>query len=104
MQRWKIKENQRAARQPNAAGIAAIVLRSIWHQGIKSNYRGAYWKYALRIVTHYALNPAKIWLAATIMIAGHHFIPYSREVVAKIHCEIERAESVSELVAVPVPE
>jgi radical SAM superfamily enzyme YgiQ (UPF0313 family) len=104
MQRWKIKENQRAARQPNAAGIAAIVLRSIWHQGIKSDYRGAYWKYALRIVTHYALNPAKIWLAATIMIAGHHFIPYSREVVAKIQSEIERAESVSELVAVPVPE
>jgi len=104
MQRWKIKENQRAARQPNAAGIAAIVLRSIWHQGIKSNYRRAYWKYALRIVTHYALNPAKIWLAATIMIAGHHFIPYSREVVAKIQSEIEIAEAVSELVAVPVPE
>ena len=104
MQRWKIKENQRAARQPNAAAIAATVLRSIWHQGIKSDYRGAYWKYALRIVTHYALNPAKIWLAATIMIAGHHFIPYSREVVAKIQCEIQRAESVSELVAVPMPE
>ena len=101
MQRWKVKETQRAARQPNAAGIAAIVLRSIWHQGIKSNYRGAYWKYALRIVTHYALNPAKIWLAATIMIAGHHFIPYSRDVVGRIQREIDRDESVPELVTVP---
>jgi hypothetical protein len=101
MQRWKVKETQRAARQPNAAGIAAIVLRSIWHQGIRSNYRGAYWKYALRIVTHYALNPAKIWLAATIMIAGHHFIPYSRDVVGRIQREIDRDESVPEPVTVP---
>jgi len=102
MDRWMIQGKQRAARQPGAAGIAAIVLRSIWHQGIKSNYRGAYWKYLVRIVTHYALSPAKLWMAATIMISGHHFIPYSREVVSKIQREVERAESVPELVAVPV--
>lgn len=100
MQRWKVKGTQRPARQPNAAGIAAIVLRSIWHQGIKSDYRMAYWKYALRIVTHFALNPAKIWLAATILIAGHHFIPYSRDVVAKIQRQIDREEPVPELAAV----
>jgi radical SAM superfamily enzyme YgiQ (UPF0313 family) len=104
MERWQIQKNQRPARQPSAAGIAAIVLRSIWHQGIKSNYRGAYWKYAVRIVTHYALNPAKIWMAATIMISGHHFIPYSREVVRKIQRDIDRAESVPEIVAVPAAE
>ena len=100
MQRWKVKETQHAARQPNATGIAAIVLRSIWYQGIKSDYRGAYWKYALRIATHYALNTAKIWLAATIMIAGHHFIPYSRNVVGRIQREIDRDESVPGLATV----
>ena len=104
MERWKIQKEQRAARQPNAAGIAAIVLRSIWGQGIKSDYRRAYWKYLLRIVSHYALNPAKLWMAATVMISGHHFIPYSREVVGKIQCEIERAESISELVTVVAAE
>jgi hypothetical protein len=77
-------------------------LRSIWHQGIKSDYRGAYWKYAVKIATRYALNPAKLWMAATIMIAGHHFIPYSREVVGKIRGEIERVESIPELVPLPV--
>jgi len=98
MESWKTKKNQRAARQPNALGIAAIVLRSIWQQGIKSNYRKAYWKYALRIVRHYALNPPKIWMAATIMISGHHFIPYSRDVVKKIEREVERVETLQELV------
>ena len=101
MQCWEIKKNQRAARQPNAAGIVAIVARSIWHQGIRSSYRRAYWKYALRIVSHYALNPPKIWMAATIMISGHHFIPYAREVVGKIEREIQRVETLPKLVAVP---
>lgn len=104
MQRWNVKDTQHAARQPGPAGIAGIVLRSIWHQGIKSDYRGAYWKYALRILTRYALNPAKLWMAATILIAGHHFIPYSREVVAKIQGEIIRAEAVPEFVAVAAAE
>ena len=79
-------------------------MRSIWRQGIKSNYRKAYWKYALRIVSHYALNPPKIWMAATIMISGHHFIPYSREVVKNIEREAQRVEALPELVAVSVGE
>jgi len=101
MQSWKIRENQRAAKQPNAATIAAIVARSIWHQGLRSSYRKTYWKYALRILSHYALNPPKIWMAATLMISGHHFIPYAREVVGKIEREIERVETLPELVPAP---
>jgi radical SAM superfamily enzyme YgiQ (UPF0313 family) len=104
MQSWKIRKNQRAARQPGAAGIMAIMVRSIWQQGIKSSYRIPYWKYVVRILSHYALNPPKIWMAATIMISGHHFIPYSREVVANIERQIERAEESSELVPVPAEE
>lgn len=102
MESWKIRKNQRAARQPNAAGIAAIVARSIWHQGIKSSYKRFYWNYLFKIVTHYAFNPPKLWMAATIMISGHHFIPYSREVVASIERAAVRVESAQELVPVPV--
>ena len=104
MQSWKIKKNQRAARQPRAAGIAAIVMRSIWQQGIRSSYRSAYWKYLFRILSQYALNPPKIWMAATLMISGHHFIPYAREVVGKIEREIERIETLQELVPAPAEE
>ena len=98
MESWKTRKNQRAARQPGALGIAGIVMRSIWHQGIKSDYRSAYWKYQFRMLTHYAFNPAKIWMAATVMISGHHFIPYSRQVVAGIERQIERVETLQELV------
>jgi hypothetical protein len=78
-----------------------IMLRSIWQQGIRSSYRTVYWQYLFRILSHYAFNPPKIWMAATIMISGHHFIPYSQEVVGKIERQIERVESVQELVPVP---
>jgi len=104
MQSWKSRKNQHAARQPGAAGIAAIMVRSIWQQGIKSSYRIPYWKYVFRILSHYALNPPKIWMAATLMISGHHFIPYSREVVASIERQIERVEEPSELVPMPAEE
>lgn len=100
MECWGIKKNQRAARQPGFAGIVGIVARSIWQQGIRSSYRTPYWKYLFRILSHYAFNPAKIWMAATIMISGHHFIPYASEVVGKIHQEIERVETLTEMVPV----
>ena len=40
----------------------------------------------------------KLWMAATIMISGHHFIPYSREVVASIERTVQRVETLQELV------
>jgi len=85
---WKSKNCQRPARQPAMGSIIKIMLRSIWHQGLRSSYRRAYWKYLLEIVARYSLNRAKLWLGATILISGHHFIPYAREVVRQIEEEI----------------
>jgi radical SAM superfamily enzyme YgiQ (UPF0313 family) len=85
---WKSRNCQRPARQPAMGSIIKIVLRSIWHQGLRSSYRRAYWKYLLEIVARYSLNRAKLWLGATILISGHHFIPYAREVVRQIEEEI----------------
>jgi radical SAM superfamily enzyme YgiQ (UPF0313 family) len=85
---WKSKKCQRPACQPAMGSIIKIMLRSIWHQGVRSSYRRAYWKYLLEIVAHYPLNRAKLWLGATILISGHHFIPYAREVVRQIEEEI----------------
>jgi radical SAM superfamily enzyme YgiQ (UPF0313 family) len=96
MQKWETRKSQRAAKQPSALGIMVIVARSIWHQGITSNYKKEYWKYALRILSHYALNPPKIWMAATVMISGHHMIPYACEVVRKIDEEVQRVETLPE--------
>jgi len=85
---WQSRNCQRPARQPTLGSIIKIVLRSIWHQGLRSSYRGAYWKYFFQIIARYPLNRAKLWLGATILISGHHFIPYAQEVVRQVEGEI----------------
>jgi radical SAM superfamily enzyme YgiQ (UPF0313 family) len=88
LQFWQTRNCQRPAQQPGWVDIAKIMLRSIWHQGLRSSYRRAYWKYLLRLVTRCSTDPAKIWVGCTILIAGHHFIPYATEVVQRVEDDI----------------
>jgi radical SAM superfamily enzyme YgiQ (UPF0313 family) len=88
LQVWQTRKCQRPAQQPGWVDIAKIILRSIWQQGLRSSYRRQYWRYFLRVVTRCSTDPAKIWLGCTIMIAGHHFIPYAKEVVQRVEGDI----------------
>ena len=101
LQNWQTKKCQHPAQEPTAPQILTILARSLWHQGIRSSYRKAYWKFFFKIFTRYALDRPKIWLAVTMMISGHHFIPYAAEVVEKIEREVARLETVPELVTAP---
>ncbi len=84
LQAWQTAKCQRPAQQPGLVEIAKIMLRSVWHQGLRSSYRRPYWKYFLRLITQCSTNPAKIWIGFTILIAGHHLIPYAKEVVQRV--------------------
>jgi xanthosine utilization system XapX-like protein len=42
----------------------------------------------LRLVIRCSTDPAKIWIGCTILIAGHHFIPYAKEVVQRVEGDI----------------
>ena len=88
LRNWESRNCQRPARQPTLGSIIKIMLRSIWHQGLRSSYRGAYWKYFFQIMARYSMNRTKLWLGATILISGHHFIPYAQEVVRQVEGEI----------------
>ncbi|MBZ5514664.1 MAG: DUF4070 domain-containing protein [Acidobacteriia bacterium] len=88
LRKWGSRKPQRPAHQPTMGSIIKILLRSIWHQGLRSSYRRAYWKYFFHIVARYSMNRAKLWLGATILISGHHFIPYSKDVVRQVEEEI----------------
>jgi radical SAM superfamily enzyme YgiQ (UPF0313 family) len=96
---WQTKDCQRPAHQPALGSLIRIVLRSVWHQGLRSSYKGAYWKYFLRLIARYPMNRAKLWLGFTILISGHHFIPYAQEVVREVGGEIVETVNEPELVA-----
>ena len=93
LQFWQTRNCQRPAQQPGWVDIAKIMLRSIWHQGLRSSYRRPYWKYLLRLVTRCLTDPAKIWIGCTILIAGHHFIPYAKEVVQRVEGDIAEIDN-----------
>jgi hypothetical protein len=101
LQNWESRKCQRPSHQPTLGGIILIMLRSIWHQGLRSSYRGAYWKYLLQIICRYSLNRTKLWLGATILISGHHFIPYAKHVLRQVDEEILKTVEEPELVASP---
>jgi radical SAM superfamily enzyme YgiQ (UPF0313 family) len=101
MESWETQESQHPAQQPTMGGILQIIARSIWLQGFRSSYRMAYWRYFAKILVRYALNRPKLWLAATIMISGHHFIPYATDVAQKIERELQSSAPEQELIAVP---
>lgn len=97
LQDWQTKQTQHPAKQPGPAGMAKILFRSLWHQGLRSSYKRAYWKFFLKLVTQYLFDRPKLWLGFTILISAHHFIPYAQEVVEKVGLEI------TEPVAAPQP-
>ncbi len=47
----------------------------------------------LRLVTRCSTDPAKIWIGCTILIAGHHFIPYAKEVVQRVEGDVAEIDN-----------
>ena len=66
------------------------MVRSIVHQGILSSYRTAYWKFLLRLLARWSLNPPKFSLGFAILLSGHHFIRYARNVVVQLDSELDK--------------
>jgi len=96
---WETQSCQHPSKEPTVGQIVRILARSIWHQGLRSAYRRAYWKFFARIFGRYAMNRPKIWLGFTMMISGHHFIRYANELAQKIDVAMPSVGTAPEMVA-----
>jgi hypothetical protein len=67
-----------------------VWLRSVWKQGVRSNYRKAYWKFAWNMVSKWRNQPAKLWLSFSVLLSAHHFVIYSQEVAAELEQECRK--------------
>ena len=89
---WDTKPNQ----TPPAIGpldTVRSIVSSIWTQGIKANYRIAYWKFLLKLLRNFRNNPTKMFFGAQTLLAAHHFVLYSRHVVAELERDCQRIET-----------
>ncbi len=78
LQQWQVSEQQKATDYP-LRSMLGILARSIFHQGILSSYRMAYWKFLFQILSNWSGNPPKLSMGITILLSGHHFIRYAQE-------------------------
>jgi hypothetical protein len=98
LQLWNNRPNQKPPDLPMSYNLR-LFASSIWTQGVRSSYRGAYWKFLWRLLRNYANNPAKLWMGSMILLAGHHFLIYAREVANDLASSIESIEEPVSLAA-----
>jgi radical SAM superfamily enzyme YgiQ (UPF0313 family) len=87
---WKARKPQKPPSIP-LWPLIGIFVRSIVHQGILSSYRGAYWKFLFRLVSHWLFDPRKFSLGFAMLLSGHHFIPYASSVAGRLESELSKS-------------
>jgi radical SAM superfamily enzyme YgiQ (UPF0313 family) len=98
LQLWKPRPNQKPPAGPKS-GDLRLLASSIWTQGVRSSYRRAYWKFLWRMLRNYRNDPARLWMGSMILLAGHHFLLYSRQVASDLASAIECVEAPVNLAA-----
>ncbi|MGH9354036.1 MAG: DUF4070 domain-containing protein, partial [Terriglobia bacterium] len=88
---WNARKPQKPPEIP-LAPLLGIVVRSIVHQGILSSYRRAYWKFLLRLVVRCSFNPPKFSLGFAMLLSGHHFIRYARNLTASLKATLDQLQ------------
>jgi hypothetical protein len=79
-----------------------VLAASMWRQGIRSDYRGAYWQFLWRMLRKWSRQPSKMWLGFMVLLSAEHFLIYSHEVVADLEKECRKLE-LAELVGAGNP-
>jgi radical SAM superfamily enzyme YgiQ (UPF0313 family) len=67
---------------------ASIVIRSIWGQGLRGDYRRQYWEFFLRLLMRWGRDRRKLFLGFVILLSAHHFIRYAADVVSELESEM----------------
>jgi radical SAM superfamily enzyme YgiQ (UPF0313 family) len=76
-----------------------VFFASLWRQGVRSNYRRAYWRFLWLLAWNWARQPAKMWLGFMVLLSAHHFVIYARQVAdeleekCRVLAEEERSSS-----------
>lgn len=87
----------KASQKPPNLGMGynlRVLFSSIWTQGLRSNYRRIYWRSLFRMISACRHSQAKLWLGFTTLLSAHHFVLYSKVVIAHLEQEAELCERV----------
>jgi radical SAM superfamily enzyme YgiQ (UPF0313 family) len=91
---WKPSSTQKPPDLPLAYNLR-ILFSSMWRQGIRSQYRRSYWQFLWKLLSSFSDEPAKLWLGIMVLLSAHHFVIYSRQVIAQLEQESQLIETKS---------
>jgi radical SAM superfamily enzyme YgiQ (UPF0313 family) len=89
---WKTRPRQKAPNLPMSYNLR-LLAASMWTQGVRSNYRAAYWAFLWRLFRKYVRNDTKLWMGSMILLSAHHFLIYARQVADDLERECAAFES-----------
>jgi radical SAM superfamily enzyme YgiQ (UPF0313 family) len=83
LQCWRPRHPQRPP--PATLGyMLRVVLGSLWHQGIRSDYRRDYWRFLALLLRNSRREPARLWLGFVVLLSAHHFLHYSQRTAKEL--------------------
>jgi radical SAM superfamily enzyme YgiQ (UPF0313 family) len=84
---WTPRTTQHPPQLPLSYNLR-VLFSSMWRQGIRSNYRAAFWRFLFTIVRKWAREPAKLWLGYMVLLSAHHFLNYAKVAAGELeeHC------------------
>jgi len=88
---WRPRAIQRPPNLPLSQELR-VLFASLWTQGVRSNYRLAYWRFLGKMIRSWSREPAKMWLGFMVLISAHHFLNYAREVAGELERECQALE------------
>ena len=93
---WNVASQQKASFPYNERHgrlcIVGIMFRSIFHQGIRSSYRKAYWTFLIRLLGRWSFNPPRLSMGFLLLLSGHHFIRYAKTVAAQMEADLSKLQ------------
>lgn len=87
---WKTRPSQTMPDTPVSEDLL-LLASSMWTQGVRSDYRRAYWGFLWTIVQRYRNNPVKLGMGLGLMVAANHFLVYARQVAGELELACAKA-------------
>jgi radical SAM superfamily enzyme YgiQ (UPF0313 family) len=100
LERWKTRPSQKPPAMPMSYNLR-LLARSMWTQGVRSEYRADYWAFLWRLIRNFVRDDSKMWMGIMVLLSAHHFVIYARQVAAELERDCRALEE--QLVAEPEP-
>jgi radical SAM superfamily enzyme YgiQ (UPF0313 family) len=83
LEHWQPRKTQVPPSMPLSYNLR-VFGASMWHQGVRSQYKKAYWRFLGKVLRRWAFDDAKLWLAVLVLLSANHFVIYSKEVADEL--------------------